>query len=400
MKNLIYTGAFRFPDKDAASQRVLGIAKVLKQININTIFCGWENSPKKEDLDKDGLYRYEGFEYYSQNELDLKSKNIFQKVYRFLVLGSKTINWLKRNLKNYEVEYVIIYNANSYFIYRMLLLSKKFKFKLICDCTEWQEGDHLPGGKFGIVNWDNNVRMKLIYPKIKNIIVISSYLEMYLQKKGCNTIIVPPLIDFSQNKWKNLSNNNKLQSLSKTIKLIYAGNPGKKDILESIFEALAVINKDFIQIEFQVLGIEKELFNSQIFSGSEEIPNYIICMGSVPQSEVPKYYQQCDFSILLRENKRYANAGFPTKLVESLASGTPIITNKTSDIQRYIINGENGFLLNDIKEQTLLKGFEKILSLSKYDISIMSESAKKSSLQSFNTNSFSHLLEDYLLHLK
>ena len=38
------------------------------------------------------------------------------------------------------------------------------------------------------------------------------------------------------------------------------------------------------------------------------------------------------FSVLFREDKRYARAGFPTKAVESWCSGCPIITNRVGDL--------------------------------------------------------------------
>lgn len=396
---ILYTGSFRFPDKDAASQRVLGIAKALKINKIDAIFGGWEQSPRIEDLQEDGIYRFNGFEYYSQAELDHKSHNLFQKLYRFLFLGSKTILWIKNYLQNEKVSTIIVYNANSYFIYRLFRLSKKYSFKLVCDCTEWNEGGHLPGGKYGIVNLDNNIRIRIIYPLIKNVIVISSFLQRYLNKKGCNTLLVPPLIELKDCKWNNPSENTQTNS-SDIIKLIYAGNPGKKDQLKSVFHALEIINKDTIRFEFNILGINQVSFKNAFFPDSDEPPSYIHCLGIVLQEEVPKYYQKNHFSILLREDKRYAHAGFPTKLVESMAAGVPLITNCTSDIPKYINDGENGFLLKDTSVNSILNCFHQILSLTENELYAMNRKAIKSSRENFDVQLFSNSLEDYILNLK
>jgi glycosyltransferase involved in cell wall biosynthesis len=349
-------------------------------------------------LQDDGLYRYKGFEYYSQNELDLPSKNLIQKIYRFLFLGSKTIKWHKDYLASNEVNYIIVYNSNSYFILRLFFLSKRFKFKLVCDCTEWNEGNHLPGGKYGIVNLDNNIRIRIIYPIIKNVIVISSYLKKYLQQKGCNTITVPPLVDLADSKW-NVPARKTHSPNHKIIKIIYAGDPGKKDLLTSVFSALEFVNSDLIHIEFHILGIEEVSLKKSFFADIGEIPTYIHCFGRVPHEKVPEYYCQCHFSILLREDKRYAHAGFPTKLVESLASGVPIITNRTSDIPQYIVNGENGFLLDNTTDQTLIKCFQHILTLNENEISLMSQKSKLSSSKHFDFPLFSNGLNDFLYNL-
>ena len=44
-------------------------------------------------------------------------------------------------------------------------------------------------------------------------------------------------------------------------------------------------------------------------------------------------------------------AGFPTKVVESLALGTPVITNLTSDLGFCVFDGRNGVILDARSEQ-------------------------------------------------
>lgn len=397
--SVIITGAFRFPDKDAAAQRVLGIAKALRKENINTIFCGWETSPRLEDLNHNGNYKYADFEYYSQAELDLQSKSLIEKIRRSIFRGTKTIQWIKNNIDVNKINSIIIYNANSYFIYKLFKFSKKNNIKLVCDCTEWYEGSHLPGGRYGIVNFDNNIRIKILYPLIKNIIVISSYLENYLQKKGCNTLVIPPLVDLEDLKW-GISTQDHNNSFNNKLNIIYAGDPGKKDLLRLVFTALEDINKDSTKIGFYILGVDKVHLKNSFFGEFKEFPSYIKCFGRVSQEKVPEYYHQCDFSILLRENKRYAHAGFPTKLVESLSSGIPIITNCTSDIPKYITNGENGFLLNNTSASELIKCFYQILSLSKDELKAMKLNAKRSSNENFDFRLFSNQLKSYFNNLK
>ena len=194
-KNIIITGAFRFPDKDAASQRVLGLGKALKAGGNNVKFAGWENEPREFDFEADKqIYTYQDFPYFSQAELDLSHSNILNKVASFIFRGAKTIRWFKKYIKSNPVDVVVIYNANVYFILRMLVLCKANNIKLVCDCTEWYEADHLPGGRFGLANADNNFRIKVVYPMVKNVILISSYLKGYLEGKKSNIIVVPPLI--------------------------------------------------------------------------------------------------------------------------------------------------------------------------------------------------------------
>ena len=40
------------------------------------------------------------------------------------------------------------------------------------------------------------------------------------------------------------------------------------------------------------------------------------------------------------------SAGFPTKFVESITCGVPVITNDTSDLNEYAVDGRNAIILH------------------------------------------------------
>ena len=70
-------------------------------------------------------------------------------------------------------------------------------------------------------------------------------------------------------------------------------------------------------------------------------------------------------------------AGFPTKFVESMTAGTPIITNKTSDIELYLKEGETGFFLDYPNLNKSLDKLEYILGLSEDKLSLLKENCNK-----------------------
>jgi glycosyltransferase involved in cell wall biosynthesis len=90
--------------------------------------------------------------------------------------------------------------------------------------------------------------------------------------------------------------------------------------------------------------------------------------------EVKIHYQASDFSIILRENKRYAVAGFPTKFVESIACGVPVIANKVGDIEAYITKFEVGFLVDN---KDILNDLLSVLSLYAKNSSLKKKIQKK-----------------------
>ena len=69
--------------------------------------------------------------------------------------------------------------------------------------------------------------------------------------------------------------------------------------------------------------------------------------GRIPHEEAIREVALSDWSIIIRENTLSNKAGFPTKFVESISCGTPVIANKFSNVAEYISGSKS--LLNDGK---------------------------------------------------
>ena len=113
------------------------------------------------------------------------------------------------------------------------------------------------------------------------------------------------------------------------------------------------------KLELRLIGVTKDQLIKQCEVPVESINamgDSLHCLGKVPREKVLDNLKEADFTILLRpEDARYAKAGFPTKVTESLASATPVICNLTSDLGMYIKDMENGIIVegcsgNDVKE--------------------------------------------------
>lgn len=260
--------------------------------------------------------------------------------------------------------------------------------KIISDCTEWYEDRRM------IKKIDTNLRMKYIHKKLDGVICISSYLEKYY-KKYVETMILPPLIDISEKKWKVKSeeiNNNK-------INLIYSGNPGKhKDKLNYIIESLNNINKE--NYTFRVLGISKERYLDYYPEHKDilkEMGEKIKFLGRVTHQESIKFIKAADFVIFIRENKRVNNAGFPTKFVESITCGIPVITTNTSDLSNYLHDGKNGYFININNKNKKISYLNNILEIDREKINSMKLYCRNSSI--FYYKNYLNDVKDFLSKL-
>lgn len=375
---IIYTGAFRFPAGDAAAARVLNNAKILKVLGYEVVFVSWGGVVREHDKAEDGNYYYEGFQYLITNDIDIKGVNDISKIYNYFFSGKKSLKIIKVMIN--EVAIVIGYNPPMFFTNRIVSLCKKKNVFFVSDITEWYDANEFPGGRFAPPAWINNLNMCLVQKNVRNKILISSFLDRYYSFS--NKIVLPPLVDSNDLKWSEVKS---VLPFFDGIRVVYAGTPAKKDLLETMLIAFIVCLKRGLKLQFIVVGITKEDISH--YNNYEDVlsfPNNIIFCGRVLQTEVPSYYQESDFSIIVRETTRKSMAGFPTKLAETMMAGRPVLLNYTSDISNYVEEGYNGFVLPNWSSKELVNVLTHIVKLSREEIDLLKYNAAQCGQEKFD----------------
>ena len=111
-------------------------------------------------------------------------------------------------------------------------------------------------------------------------------------------------------------------------------------------------------------------------------------------AEIQDELNKSDFSILLREVTRGTTAGFPTKVVESMSCGTPMITTRTSDLSNYIETGKNGFFVEIEDMDKLVMELISIITMKSDEIQIVKDSCYTS--EEFLPKSFKNHMKDIM----
>lgn len=383
-KKILYIGGFELPDKNAAAHRVLANAKSLRDCGYEVIFAGVNKQPGTEPYD------VEGFKCY-----DIKYPGTSSEWLRYLT----SIKTFKAIIKEEKITHIIVYNYPAVVFYRLLNFSKTINIKLLADCTEWYE----PEGNiiFRLIkSLDVNFRMKYLQTRVAGLIVISNYLEDFYRSRNIKNIInVPPLVDLSHQKWEI---DLKAPVADKSYNLIYSGSPGSgnKDRLDIIVKSLIrfYINEK-IDLRFNVVGITKDDY-IKIFNKDKELDSsydFIKFHGKVAHQESIRLLMQADFSIFFRVNNLTNIAGFPTKFVESISAGTPVITNISSNLEKYFTakNEFIGFLIKDLEHENINDVFGKIFTIDKQTINAYKVKCNNSRIFSYDkyNDDFNHLMQ-------
>jgi glycosyltransferase involved in cell wall biosynthesis len=392
---IIYVGGFFFPDGDVGAARVRGIGMALRDAGYAVAFAGIEDRVAPEDAQGDGYACREGLYYYPVKNFGLSKLARLRRGFYCHVTGSAVMDRLPQ-LVSPRTRAIIVYNGGTPLLPRLMKFCRRRNIRLLADCTEWYDPRHVLGGPLGPFCWDSELRMRWLQPKIGKLIVISSFLERYYHDRGCEVLRVPPLVDLQAPQWKPIPREPREGEM---LRLMYAGSPGKKDLITNALRAIVKLRGEGFPIELHLIGAAREGLKPWLKENPaflDALGDAVILHGRIPQRQVWELLPTADFTILLRENKRYAHAGFPTKLVESLSAGVPIITNATSDIGDYVRDGQEGILLENHLPETFENGMRKLFGMPRSQWHEMRTAARRRAAECFDYRRYIAPLKEFI----
>ena len=223
--------------------------------------------------------------------------------------------------------------------------ARKLGFKVVFDIVE---DDDLA---FNISNspWHrlNNLykrRAAKTLPSLANgIVVISSYLKSKLRtltNGQCPIHYRPVSVDMSLYPEGNFE-------FSRSVALFYSGSFGVKDGISVLLNAFDLVCARQSNTRLVLTGRGdpdriRELHARLHRSPHRERINY---RGYLNTGHYYAALNSADIPCMTRIDSGFANAGFPFKLGEYLASGKPVIASRVSDVPKLLEDGQNAMLV-------------------------------------------------------
>ena len=385
---VVYVGDICSISNQAGFLRVVGIAKAIALGGYDVHIASKENNLLSFAFDSPYIHLHIFEKKVKPNKL-LLNRLIGAHKERL-----KLVDWLY----NVKPDVIICFGTNFGNLRCLLKFSKRMNTPLILDVVEWYDGSHFPGGKFGFRNAIYTYSMRHLASKAHGVIAISDYLKKYFQSNNVHTIKIPPLFygDLRPDQFR---------EKDQCLHLCYAGTPGKKD---SLFLMIKSIKKcaDIVlrKICFHIVGLTNDdlaqIMNSNGLASYESGHAEIICYGRVDNAKAREIIAACDFTILLRDEKRYSKAGFPSKIAESLTLGTPVITNLTSDLKDILRDGDNSIIVLEANEAALSDAIFKAMLLDMPSLQKLKLKTKNSSADFFDFHRYAPLLESFIERIK
>jgi glycosyltransferase involved in cell wall biosynthesis len=253
---------------------------------------------------------------------------------------------------------ILVYGTALGYLARLIPLARRLRIPLVIDATEWYESSHLPGGSWGPFAMANRLSMRSIAAKADGVMAISSFLEDYFAGQGLATLRVPPL--FASD-----ATPRQAEADGKPLTLCYAGSPGQKDrkTLENLVRLPDELGARLDELRIHVVGVDESAAMALLGDGAAADIQHecLVFHGRVSSAHAHQLIADSHFSVLQRGDERYAQAGYPSKVPESLLLGTPVMANLTSDLASVLIDGKNSRILADASLASLASTVAEML---------------------------------------
>ena len=374
----------KYPNGDAGSIRQHIMAKMLTEMGYSVfVHCMGESTHQRiVENDKIQYKSYRG-----------EKTQLPYRIMDRLFFVRRVLSCLKTEKEKPEALLVIDVGLKNF--RRITRFAEENYIKLVHDSVEWYSPEEFKTGKLSMqYRSKNKVNLEAINKKW-NVIAISEYLKNHFSHIANKTVCIPVIMNMRE--CDKEVESEAILPHTKT-RFVYAGAPGKKDLLNTILQGFAQLSKDQLErIEIHIIGVSRDqLINNCSVDLNDliSLDGIIYTHGRLSHDDAERWVKNSDYSLLLRnETLRYAKAGFPTKRVESLKNGTPPVCNYSSDLKQYLTNGKNAVIIKGHTAEDVKEAIEEILNISKENYLLMRHEARVTAEKYFDYRAYMDTLK-------
>jgi len=206
--------------------------------------------------------------------------------------------------------------------------------------------------------WGKFVHRKIL-PKVDGIISVASDVKNKLIQRGVDADKIEVIFNgidqkkfFPKPKSQKLLDSLQLNDEKETI-FMYLGQVIHRKRIDIIIKAFNKLRKTQKNVKLLIVGSGKEVNNLKTLINTLNLGNSIKFTGYVAQELLNDYYNLCDVFIF-----HSILDALPFSVLEAMACGKPVIGSNVGDVKNEISHKENGYLIEPLDVDALLKSME------------------------------------------
>jgi len=334
-----------YPNGLAVTKKIQNILYYLfsQKIEINVIsYRSKFPQPSEKGLDNGIPYVNIGI------GLDLKLLNLHKTIMYFFKGLYLILKHKKKGCKNIFYCIGAINIENLLFVFWARLLRYKLVFDVNEDYSFFEDQVKIIS-RFKI--WTIKQLDFFTYHWATAIIVVSTHLRnKYLKRNKKHILLIPVTAKENFNPNKSFFND--------PLQVVYAGSFDIKDGVNDIIEGFNSFNNIYHNARLILTGKSDQ---QVIYQEKYKSYSNIIFKGHLSEDEFYDLLKNADVMCMCRTNSGFANAGFPFKLGEYLATGNPVISTKASDVENYLTK-DDAYLIEFNSPQQICGALTEIVN--------------------------------------
>ena len=396
MKNrIIVCAEVPFPRGVAGSNLTLSYCKLFKNLGYDVVTIGLD-SKKKDEVDKSsGYYVYDEIKYLTVKSGRGKLAKLNNKVFS----SGRTVELLDK-VNAGEDDIIMVYASNGIYLKKICEYARRNRIKIFSVAVEWHQPFQYKGGKLNIRYVSNKRGMEKYNPKIGNVVCISALLEDYYKNRGCNTTVIPAIIDCDKTDDREIKENKN----SEKIKIVYAGSPfGKDDIFVMLKAINSLCKEDRQKFIFYWIGMKKAKIVEKFGEDGyllDELSDCIEIREWMQHDELVEFYKDADYLFFSRPDNKVSNAGFPSKLPEAMIQGIAVLTNRVGDCVTYLNDEVDSIIFAENTVESCAEGLHRAVNVSKEKLSLMKNNAFNTAKEKFDYSNWTIIMKEFIDSLK
>lgn len=394
-KCVIYIGDFDLRNQNVQSHLVKNNSKILNKLGYTVAFIG-VNKEVSDQKEIESLPKLE-----TGNNLFLEVENTLNAggLLKLHKVTKRIMSFCECLKERYDITHIISYQAPTFFpiLTKIVSFCRKNKISYIVNCADITlfRSQPLLRRIVMTVNWHYLHKVNKKYAD--GIIAVSSYIEKFYYKPDRPTLILPPLFD------ENIDLNYNLDDVTTFVHAGFPFAPLKKELtsnhmkdrLDLIVDWFIELSNRKVACKLIVIGLSKETYIKNIPWQKELLENIpeIEFKGRCSHSETLEMVKNSDYMITYRDKNPMTEAGLPTKVVESVSLGTPVIMNEVGDTLSYLKQGISGYKIAQKKEEDI----DLLISLcGRTKEERISAKRRCSQLRTFRLDNYKSKVENFL----
>jgi glycosyltransferase involved in cell wall biosynthesis len=337
---------------------------------------------------------YKGIKYSYPGGTTIRVKSFWIRRLNDLMGVICSIHLLIKSIQKKKVSFCIFYGNSVFTEILFLWIAKFFGIKI------FKEESENPNVYFGLKKAISGRLKKWIvinklYGYYDGVLVMTRPLHDFFIETGVadsKILIVPQTVDLDR------FDNDRLHSKFDFDYIGYVGSLSQsKDGVLTLIESFKNVLLKYPDIKLVIAGNGTSKERSDILSliTSNHIEDMVLLIGVISSDEIPSFLKNAKILVSCRPQSLQSDYGFPTKVVEYLASGKPLVTTATGDLVLFLKDRQNAFIGKSSDQSDF--SFKILQVLQDYNFATrVAQSGKDLVLKEFNPIIQTHRIIDYI----